>query len=236
MLVRMKYSKTNAGRFMSHLDLLRTVERVFRRAELPLAFSEGYNPHPKISFGSALAVGVTSDGEYLDVELRDELSPELIEAKLIEALPSGINISKVIKLDKRTQSLTAQINMAAYTVSVPLAQKLTGHELHELILSVLAQPSLCVDRDGKKGVKQVDIRKGIYHLEGKTEADKMILVMQVQTGSEGNVRPEEVVEALRRTGELNLREGLQIHRLGLFVKNDQVIKTPFEIHDGVVED
>lgn len=235
MLARMKYSKTNAGRFMSHLDLLRTVERVFRRAGLPLAFSEGYNPHPKISFGSALAVGVTSDGEYLDVELREELEPGLIEAKLKEAQPSGINISKVIKLDKRTQSLTAQINMAAYTVTVPLAQKLTDRELREHILSVLAQPSLCVAREGKKGVRQVDIRKGIYNLEGKTETDKMVLVMRLQTGSEGNVRPEEVVEVLRRTGSLNLREGLQIHRLGLFVKNDQVIKTPFEI-DDVVED
>jgi len=229
MLVRMKYSKTSAGRFMSHLDLLRTIERIFRRAGLPLAFSEGYNPHPKISFGSALAVGVTSDGEYLDVELREEAPLELLESKLKEVSPSGIRIIELIQLDKREQSLTAQINMSGYIVKVPLAQEITADKLEQFISSVMAQPSLCIAREGKKGIRQVDIRKGIYRLEGKIECDEMVLFMEVLTGSEGNVRPEEVVEILRKTGEIQLREGMQIHRTGLFVKNDAIIKTPLEI-------
>lgn len=229
MLVRMKYSKTSAGRFMSHLDLLRTIERTFRRAGLPLAFSEGFNPHPKISFGSALAVGVTSDGEYLDVELREETALDSLESKLKAASPSGIEIIKVIELDQRNQSLTAQINMARYLVKVPLAQEMDTHKLQKLISLVMAQPSLCIVREGKKGIRQVDIRKGIHHLEGEIEGDEMILLMEVQTGSEGNVRPEEVVEILRKTGEIHLREGMQIHRSGLFIINGERIKTPLEI-------
>lgn len=229
MLVRMKYSKTSAGRFMSHLDLLRTIERTFRRAGLPLAFSEGFNPHPKISFGSALAVGVTSDGEYLDVELREETALDFLESKLKAASPSGIEIINVVKLDQRNQSLTAQINMAGYLVKVPLAQEMDTHTLQKFISLVMAQPSLCIVREGKKGIRQVDIRKGIYHLEGEIKKDEMIILMKVQIGSEGNVRPEEVVEILRKTGEIHLREGMQIHRLGLFILNGEEIKTPLEV-------
>jgi len=86
----LKYSLEEEGCFLSHLDLMRLMERAFRRANLPLAFSEGFNPHPRVSFASALAVGVTSEGEYLDVQLRENIPIQEVQKRLNMALPSGI--------------------------------------------------------------------------------------------------------------------------------------------------
>ena len=87
--VRIKYGKTEAGKFISHLDLSRAWERAFRRAQIPVAYSQGFNPHPKISFGSALAVGVTSSGEYLDVSLKKIIPLKEIKGELSKYLPKG---------------------------------------------------------------------------------------------------------------------------------------------------
>ena len=89
MHLRIKYGKTREGKFLSHLDLMRAWERAFRRGAIPLAFSQGFNPHPKISFGSALAVGITSSGEYMDVELKSFREIKEIKATLENYLPWG---------------------------------------------------------------------------------------------------------------------------------------------------
>jgi radical SAM-linked protein len=204
------------------------MERIFRRAGLPLAFSEGFNPHPKVSYGSALAVGVTSDGEYMDAELRADLPLNEIKERLDIAVPRGIEIIEIKQLVTRTKSLTAQINMARYCVYVPLAEKMEARELEQLIERAMVQPTFIVDRAGKKGKRQVDIKKGLYKLEGRLEDDYIVLQMDVQTGSEGNIRPEEVVEMIRKIGNVYLREGLQIHRLGLYIREEEDINTPFE--------
>ena len=90
MLVRIKYGKPNAGRFLSHLDLMHAWERAIRRTGAPLAFSQGYNPHPKLAFGSALSVGTTSDGEYMDVELERDIDAEAFRQELAAALPPAL--------------------------------------------------------------------------------------------------------------------------------------------------
>jgi radical SAM-linked protein len=174
-------------------------------------------------------VGITSDAEYLDVELREEFPLDQLRERLDVAVPSGIEIMEIRQLQTRTRSLTAQINMARYRVYVPLAEKMEASELEQLIQKAMVQPTFIVTRDGKKGKRQVDIKNGIYKLEGRLDEDYIILQIDVQTGSEGNIRPEEVVEMLRKTGDLYLREGLQIHRLGLYVREEAAIKTPLEI-------
>lgn len=228
MLVRIKYAKTQAGRFMSHLDLLRTMERSFRRARLPLAFSEGFNPHPKISFASALAVGVTSEGEYLDVELRHEMPLVMIKDRLAESVPPGIKILELRELKERKKSLTAVVNRAAYRVETPNPGRLRTEQITELINVAMNEPDYFILRQGKKGSRQVNIRRGIYKLEGVSSGDKIVLQMEVITGSEANVKPEEVVEMLRAKCDLIPEKGFIVHRLGLFVHADEVLKTPLE--------
>lgn len=232
MLFRMKYSKTTEGRFLSHLDLLRNMERSFRRARLPLAFSEGFNPHPKISYGSALAVGVTSDGEYLDVEFNREVSLSEIKERLDKALPPGIKMLEVIKLEGKNDSLMAIINMARYQVRLPLVKELSQEKLQQGIENLLAKKSLPITREGKKGTRELDIRPGIYDLSGDIEKDCLLLNMDLQTGSQGNVRPDEVIaEFIKYSGflkEMISEEYPRIHRVGLFIRNEGKVQSPLE--------
>ena len=85
-----KYTKEERVKYISHLDFLRLVQRAIRRADIPVAYSQGFNPHPRLSFASALAVGVTSEGEYLDIFLRDDMDPELLCNRMNQKLPLGI--------------------------------------------------------------------------------------------------------------------------------------------------
>lgn len=234
MLLRIKYRKTPEGRFLSHLDLVRTMQRAFRRARLPLAYSEGFNPHPKLSYGSALAVGVASDGEYLDLELRKGVELDGLKGKLQEAMPPGLEIMEIKELSQRKESLSALINMARYRVEVPLSRSVPQESIERAIAGVLARNRIEATREGKKGARSVDIRKGIYELTGRKTETGLDLIMDLQTGSEGNVRPEEVVRAvvdalvqeaaIEDQGEMNCH----IRRLGLFIRHEGRIINPME--------
>ena len=232
MILRLKYSKTPQGRFLSHLDLLRTMQRIFRRAGLPLAYSEGFNPHPKISYGSALAVGVTSDGEYLDVELREELSAPEVAKRIEPVLPPGIRLISVKELEGRQDSLMAIINMARYRVEAHLESAISQSDADEMIATLLEQENVLVTREGKKGLRNIDIRAGLYNVTAQVIEGKLFFLMDLQTGSEGNVRPEEVItwlssQILKPKG-IDIKGNLRIHRIGLFVRDKDRIRTPIE--------
>jgi len=233
MILRLKYSKTAQGRFLSHLDLLRTMQRIFRRAGLPLAYSEGFNPHPKISYGSALAVGVTSDGEYLDVELRQELPVAEIAARIAAVVPPGLKVLAVQELQGRQESLTAILNMARYQVEARLDRSLSQNEAEEMVAELLNQEKILVEREGKKGLRSIDIRAGIYQVSVQAAEQTLHFVLELQTGSAGNVRPEEILSwlaanVLNRKG-IKLAGSLRIHRLGLYIKEQDSIRTPLEV-------
>lgn len=237
MLLCLQYSKEEEARFLSHLDLMMAMERAFRRAGLPLAFSEGFNPHPRIAYASALAVGVTSEGEYLDLQLREELPPETVLERVNQVLPRGLRVKAVVPVVKRKQSLMAVINLARYRVEVPIIQgydreigkeHLPSEAIDEAIAQAMALPVYLVQRQGKKGKREVNIRPGIRELTGQIRGQKLILEMAVQTGSSGNVKPEEVVKMVRARSPWQLGENLRIHRLGLYIYADTQVWLPLE--------
>lgn len=233
MILRIQYIKTSQGRFMSHLDLVRTMQRAFQRAKLPLAYSEGFNPHPRISYGSALAVGVTSEGEYLDLELRENMNSDEVRGRLEEVLPPGLKLRELQEIKPGKESLSAAINMAQYQVEVPLEKSLSQEEVNEVITWVMAQPSLVVTRRGKKGPRSLDIREGICSLKGWMDKAALFLQMDLQMGSQGNVKPEEVVGVIREHGlepmGARIVGNYRIHRLGLYIRQNNELKTPLEV-------
>ncbi|MGI6587489.1 MAG: TIGR03936 family radical SAM-associated protein [Peptococcia bacterium] len=228
MLLCLQYSKGEEARFLSHLDLMRAMERALRRAHLPLAFSEGYSPHPRVAYASALAVGVTSEGEYLDLELEEDLPAREVVERLNFILPPGLKVLGAVPVTKRKKSLMAIINMARYRVSIFPFRVLEQEDVEQMIAPVLSYSTYVVSRQGKKGVRQVDIRPGLFQLQGKLIKHKLILQMDVQTGSGGNVRPEEVVEMVKATRPFTGKEILQIHRLGLYIREKEKIWSPLE--------
>jgi radical SAM-linked protein len=217
MLLCLQYSKGEEVKFLSHLDLMRAMEKALRRAQLPMAFSEGYNPHPRVAYASALAVGVTSEGEYLDLELEEDLSAQEVVERLNHALPSGLKVLAAVPVTKRKKSLMALINMARYQVVISHFQVIEQEDVEKMIVQVLSRSTYVVSRQGKRGVRQVDIRPGLFELQGRVVNQKLILQMDVQTGSGGNVRPEEVVEMVKEVGSFSWGEKIQIHRVGLYI-------------------
>ncbi len=186
---RLEFSKTGETKFVSHLDLVRLFSRVFKRAELPLAYSEGFNPHPKMSIGIPLSVGVTSEAELLDVEFYNEVEAEDIKVRLNEKMPMGILISKVKKLEQGDKKLST-VSKAQYAV------KLFGAELSENIVSdFMSKETIEIEKKTKRSEKVVDIKPDIFKLSYISENE---LFMELATGSNANLKPDVVLEAMKK--------------------------------------
>ena len=117
---RIKYSKSGLIKFIGHLDTVRAFIRALRCSGLPLRFSEGFSPHPKVSFGPALPLGFSSDCEYLDVELTQKVSVETISEKVAPNLPHGLQIEEAALLSFRPSSLSKIIDHASYQITLPI--------------------------------------------------------------------------------------------------------------------
>lgn len=230
MRYRVEYSKQREARFVSHLDTLKTMERVVRRGGVPIAFSEGFNPHPKIAFGSALAVGVTSDHEYLDLELSKDWAPERLKEALASGMPPGFAVGEVRRIADRVTALMSVINRADYLLRItPSALPIQTAELSAYVGSFLARPEIVVERETKKGRKQVDLRPGIFGFSAEIHNSDLIFRLTLQTGSSGNIRPEDVLGAFLNWAHLDADiTTARIHRLGLYIFDGGTQYTPLE--------
>jgi len=226
-LIRMQFRKTKAGRFLSHLDLMHTWERVIRRSGLPLGFTQGFNPHPKMNFASALAVGTTSDAEYMDLDFNEELTIEQIQTSLLPAIPPAFEIVDMkIVTDKKVPSLMSIIQRATYTLRLEYVAEITQAELDQAVESFWNMEENIIYRYKKdsKDKKAVNIRLGVYSIALKREEgadDKhAVLDIVVQSGNDGNIRPEEVAYGLMNAGMPLIQQVVRIHRTGLYALDD----------------
>lgn len=216
--VRISFSKGAGVRFVSHLDLLKAFERAIRRAAIPIAFSEGFNPHPKMSFASALAVGVTSDAECLDMDLRENVEPGAIARRLTAVLPPGIEIKSVCPVPDNNPPLMAVVNRARYQVRARLTAPVAPEKVQDYINETLQLKELVIEKITKKGPRPKDIRPGIFSLTGQVSGEDVLLDMLLLTGNEGNIRPEEVVRGLNKAANMPVDpDSVRIHRTGLYI-------------------
>lgn len=214
----MLYCKNGPARFISHLDLVRTFERVIRRADIPAAFSMGFNPHSIFSFAAPLQVGIGSESEYLDILLKNEVPPEELHASIGSVLPEGLHLKEVWQVPDDSPALMSIVEWAEYEVKLELKKQLNAGGLEEYIDSFLKQPEIVVRRKAKKGrVKIVDIRPGIYSLGGFIKDNILLLRMKLKTGSNGSVRPGEALDAFLEHNALAVEPAeTDIVRTGIF--------------------
>ena len=217
---RINYTKDGPARYISHLDLVRTVERTLRRSGLPMAFSEGFNPHPKFSFALPLPVGVAGLDEYMDMELIRELDPGEVSRLLNKNLPRGLNVRGAELVPAQGKSLMAMVERAAYQVVGVPREPITQLVVEQTLKEFMNRDTVVVNRRGKKDgdLRPVDIRAGMLGLAGSLdETGNLVLKMVLKAGSTGNVRPEEVLRALLELTGLPLSEfGLDIYRTKLY--------------------
>lgn len=230
MHIRLMFQKLDTARFLSHLEMQQMWQRSLRRAKVPLAMSKGFNPHPKISFGSALPVGVASLAEYLDVELRENIELTGLKEKINACLPIGFKVIKIAEIPPKSKPLMAIINRAEYTIEQRV--KVCSDDIATITDKFLGQEVITIERETKSGTKLKDIRSGIFSLKAQCAKSELIITTLVQTGSQGNVRPGEVLNTF--LGFANLEPiGLEkITRNGLFVNVNGKTVTPLEVLEG----
>jgi radical SAM-linked protein len=191
MRARITFTKQGALRYTGHLDLHRLWERVMRRADLPLSYSQGFHPQPKISLAAALPLGFSSLGEVLDVRFNEEIPAEEIASRLKDNLPPDIQVIKVESVDERAPALQTQVLSATYEVH--LTEPVDGSDLTRKVEELMMSESLPRERRGKS----YNLRPLIEMLSVVTEGNGKVwlrMTLSVRNGATG--RPEEVLNAL----------------------------------------
>jgi len=231
MKLRIQFTKEEPIRYISHLDLARAFERALRRAKLPLALSEGFNPHIKVAYASALSVGVTSSSEFVDIELREILPEDTAVMTLRQQLPAGLNIVDYRMLETNPAALMKVVNIAGYTLEVPLSRPVGEDELRAQLASLLRATELVFTRSSPKGTRTINLRPLIREL-GLLEAtaDRVKLALQVYITDKGSVKPQEVLQVLRVQYAVPLREDAAvIHRNLLGVLRNNKLLSPLDV-------
>ncbi len=216
---RIIYAKAGPARYISHLDLLRVFDRSARRAGLPVAYTQGFNPHPKMTFAAPLSVGTAGEAEFADMELSMDINPAAVKSALAGAMPQGLRLIKVERAPEASASLMALVERAVYSAWAELSSPLREEDLNRAIDAFLAMPQVTIERKGKDGVKkEYDIRPGIFAMSGCVNNDIILIKAELKTGSSGNVRFEELLEAFLKESRLPLRGRLTLTRTGLLFR------------------
>ncbi|MGL5271133.1 MAG: TIGR03936 family radical SAM-associated protein [Selenomonadaceae bacterium] len=194
---RLEITKGEEIRYISHLDYAALMERAVRRAKLPVAYSEGFNPHMKIAFASALAVGVTSDAEYMDIELTKPVcQPEFFD-KLRAVLPPGVKLLRAREFTGKVKALMAAVELADYEIQVPCTgdfnQAQTG------IVAYNKAIEATYTRNMLKRVKTIEVKQYMHDKIIAAEGDNgtICLQMQIKITPAGSIKPGEILEVLR---------------------------------------
>jgi len=198
--VRLTFQKRGPLRFISHHDVMRTIERVLRRTGLPLQFSAGYNPRPKISFPAALGVGIASNGEVCEFELSDWTAPAEIERRVAAQMPEGMEVAAMEVIGPRENGTAAR---AMYTVEMPGGGLPDAAQVDALLA---AEEAFITRRRGDKE-KRINVRPFVARLKRREDA----LAMTIRTSPAGSVRPEEVLRAMG-VDEETIKTGARITR------------------------
>ncbi|MBQ3131566.1 MAG: DUF2344 domain-containing protein [Clostridia bacterium] len=159
-----RFKKDDTVRFVSHLDVQRLFQRAFRRADLAVAYSNGFNPHQQLSFATALTVGSTSSAEWLDIKMDKEISADEFIERVNAVLPRGFRISEAACAEDKYPSLSAVMAAADYTVKLRFDHDIFADIIRSAIEKLLSD-SIVVLKKTKAGMKNVDIRPMVYKME-----------------------------------------------------------------------
>ena len=197
-----KYTKENEIKFVSHLDLMRTIQRTFRRAELPVEYSKGFNPHMLLSIAQPLSVGVHSSGEYLDIVFSEEVNEKEIIDKLNSNAPGGIKFLDAVKVVKKKGEKDLQamalIDAASYILKLKFSDsKIVENEIKEL----LQKESWKTFKRTKKGKREIDIKSLIKEFKYWVKDDNLVIRILASCGSRENLSVQLLGEYLQSNCE-----------------------------------
>lgn len=224
MKARIKFKKYGALRFIGHLDVMRYFQKVMRRAQIPIAFTEGYSPHMIMSFASPLGIGLTSEGEYFDIELTEPIESEKAVRQMNGVGVDGIEVISFRQIAEEKKA-TGMAIVAAADYLVGLRKGQFPDNLSELIEAFIGQEQIEVLKQTKRSEKVVDIRPMIYHMEVKEDGTKhfeeltdvRVIAFQLAAGSVENLKPDLVMSAfLKSAGIGDMDVTCAYHRMEMY--------------------
>jgi radical SAM-linked protein len=225
--LRLRYAKRGRLRFTSHRDVARAFERAVRRSGLPIAFSAGFSPHPKLSYAGAAPTGVASEAEYLEIGLAQPCDPATVRAALDAALPPGIDVLAVVDAAAGAgRSLAERIDGSRWRVWLP---DVDAAQARRAVEALLAADSAVVERPTKDGTRLVEVTGSIVRLtvvDGASGAEpgqvngRCATLELVVRHSSPAVRPDDIVTALRTIGALSTPVTPMVTRLAQGLLDD----------------
>lgn len=216
MKIRIKFSKVGKVKFIGHLDLLRLFQKIIKSSRLPIAYSKGFNPHPLIYFAQALSVGITSEGEYLDIHLKEDVNPETVKEDMNKILPEGIRVEGVYILPEDGKTCMALIDSASYIITI----NKTGEDNKVLgkLKEFYSQEEILYKRISKKKERIINIKDFIYELEIKEGKLDYKIHLMLASGSRKNLNAKLFMQSFIDDSGLEL--DYSIHRKELYSMQD----------------
>ena len=216
--IRIRYAKRGRLRFTSHRDFSRAFERAVVRARIPMAYSSGFNPHPRISYAGAAPTGSASEAEYLEIALAERVDPRAVLTALDEALPDGLDVLAAV--EARGASLADLLEASRWRID-------TGADpaaLADAVAAFLATESVVVERLTKKGMREFDCRKAVAALSSEGSTLDLLLHHTVPA-----VRPDDVLTGLHQLTGLEVGDAPLLTRLeqGILDPTTAQIRDPF---------
>ncbi|WP_338678260.1 TIGR03936 family radical SAM-associated protein [Streptomyces sp. SCSIO 30461] len=227
--IRLCYTKRGRLRFTSHRDFQRAFERALRRAEVPMAYSAGFTPHPKVSYANAAPTGTGSEAEYLEIALTEARDPERLRALLDESLPDGLDITDAV--EARTSGLADRLTASVWELRL---DGVVPDDADRAVRAFLAAETVQVERKTKNGMRSFDARGAVAALEtaypqpdrpGERPCAILRLVVRHVTPA---VRPDDVLSGLRAVADLAPPVPAAVTRLaqGLFDEESGTVTDP----------
>lgn len=233
MNIRVKFAKRGAMKFIGHLDIMRYFQKAIRRAEIDIAFSGGFSPHMIMSFAAPLGVGITSDGEYFDMEVHTSYSSKEAVERLNAAMVDGMEVVSYRMIpDGKASKGMSLVAGADYLVTFREGKE-PAFDWKEKMQDFYAQESITIVKKTKKHEKEVDIRPFIHKLEVHDDS----VFMQLSAGSTSNTKPESVMEAFAAYAGMELEPfSYMIHRKEVYANVGTEEKPKFVPLEDLGED
>lgn len=212
MKLRIKFTKSGVMVFIGHLDMMRYFQKAMRRADIDIAYSQGFNPHQIMSFALPLGVGVYSDGEYLDIEANSVTSSEDICRRLNEVMVEGVTVESVKLLADNAKNAMSLVAAADYVVGFRQGHKPEGFRMEKFI-EFCNQDSIVVTKQTKKNTKEIDLKNYMYEVRELNNE----VYMKIGAGSANNIKPDLIFQAFAEYADISMDEfSLKVKRLDLY--------------------
>lgn len=225
MKIRIKFRKYGVMRFIGHLDMMRYFQKAIRRAEIDICYSEGFSPHQIMSFAAPLGVGITSDGEYLDIEVNSASSSKEAIAALNSVMVEGVEITGYVRLPEHAKTAMSIVAAADYDLFYKEGYEApaSAEELRAGIVHFFQErEEVLIKKQTKKSEKTMDLKTIVYDFEVAERGGSPWFYLKVSTGSADNLKPELVIASLYEfMGIPYEEEAIQIHRRDVYAKNPE---------------